>query len=137
MKLRKKEESKIKRVLRACKIILGNPLLSDRIVAAEAGLKIEEVRKLKTILADLKMRFPNKKETWIIRAGARSLFVEKISKKHWLVKGFKELGDYYEAYHVTKGPDNKYHCSCHTHTYGYVREKKICTHIGAVIAYRA
>jgi len=59
------------------------------------------------------------------------------SGKTWIVKGYRELGDHYPYYYVNFLPrTQKYFCTCFLNRYGKIREKKICTHIGAVILYR-
>ena len=130
--LKKKEESRVKRLLKACRILLEKPLELDETITAEAGLKPEYVNALRNALADLRMLFPNKPKSWFIRAAVRSIFVKKVSKNHWVVKGIRILGDHYQEYHVTFNGE-KYSCSCYTHLYGYHRRKRICTHIGAVM----
>ncbi|RLE78034.1 MAG: hypothetical protein DRJ52_10855 [Thermoprotei archaeon] len=133
--LKKKEESRVKRLLKACRILLEKPLELDEAVAAEAGLKLEYVKALRNALADLKMLFPNKPKSWFTRATIRSFYVKEVSRNHWTVEGLRELGDHYTEYHVTFN-GSKYACSCYAHMYGYSRKKRICTHIAAVMVYR-
>ncbi|RLE78330.1 MAG: hypothetical protein DRJ52_10655 [Thermoprotei archaeon] len=130
--LKKKEESRVKRLLKACHILLEKPLELDEVVAAEAGLKLEYVKALRDALSDLRMLFPNKPKSWFIRAAVRSFYVKKVSKNHWTVQGIRILGDHYTEYHVTFNGE-KYSCSCYVHLYGYTRRKRICTHIAAVM----
>ena len=133
--LKKKEESRVKKLLKAMRLLVKDSFVLDEEVAALAGLKPVQVKVLREVLGDLRLLFPSKPDSWIIRAAVRSFYVKEISKNHWVVKGLKELNDYYPEYHVTFD-GSKYTCSCYTHMYGYTRKKKICGHVAAVMVFR-
>jgi len=85
----------------------------------------------------LRRRFRAKPASWFYRAVYRGLGggVRRVGRKHWLVRGFRELGDEYPYYNVWIF-EKKYRCDCFYRSYGYVRKARICTHIAAVLLYR-
>jgi hypothetical protein len=61
--------------------------------------------------------------------------VERVSDSVWRVYGVPGLGDGYGLY-VVSLREGRYECTCFTHSYGYVRRARICTHIAAVMLRR-
>jgi len=130
----------LSRVSRKIANAVYSPLEREELIKSiteEFGLEPMNVLLLIEALEDLRESFPEKSPSWYIRAVLR-LFsgIKKVSKNHWIVKGFKELGDQYPYYNVIFTKSGKYICDCHMHTYGHVRRMKICTHIAAVMVLR-
>ena len=116
------------------KLLSKGEVKKARDLALSLGLKPENFELLGNAIKSLKNSFPNKAESWYIRASIRVLLgVKKISYRHWQVKGLKMLGDAYPFYNVYLTKEGKYICDCYSRTYGYVRRAKICTHVAAVI----
>ena len=107
------------------------------VVCQKFNLNKEYVLRILEALRYMYMSFPDKSESWYIRCLTRYMLGITQSGKTWIVKGYRELGDYYPYYYVNFLPKaEKYFCTCFLNRYGKIREKKICTHIGAVILYR-
>ncbi len=84
----------------------------------------------------LKASFPQKSESWFLRALARYLAgIRKVSYNHWLVPGLPELRDTRPWYNVWLR-DGTYRCDCYARLYGKTREKSVCTHVAAVMLAR-
>jgi hypothetical protein len=75
--------------------------------------------------------------SWLARGLARYALrtVHQVSQGVWRVDGIPALGDTYPSYFVTFR-EGRYECTCFSHTYGYSRRARICTHIAAVMLYR-
>ena len=87
-------------------------------------------------LRELISTFPDKPTSWFFRATYRVLKnTVKRKKGYWIVQGLPELGDTKPVYFVTFSR-GRYHCSCFYTMYGAVRQKRICSHIAAVMLYR-
>jgi len=107
------------------------------IICERYKLNREYVLRILEALRYMYMSFPNKGESWYIRCLTRYMMGVEYSGKTWIVKGYRELGDNYPYYYVNYLPKSqKYFCTCFLNRYGKIREKKICTHIGAVILCR-
>ncbi len=95
-----------------------------------------ELESLVLAYRQLRSEFPGKSESWFYRAVYRALAgVEALRDGHWLVKGFRELGDSRPFYNVWLA-GGRYKCDCFYHAHGYSREREICTHIAAVMLWR-
>ncbi|RLF17752.1 MAG: hypothetical protein DRN06_03230 [Thermoprotei archaeon] len=121
--------------------------IEDEVVIAirEAVLDMQSIFSIKRYRGDdvdvkTLRKARGKSESWYIRAVTRMFFVKQVRELAWRVKGLPELGDEYDEYLVTFSKDrNRYVCSCYSHgkpEWRKAREKKICTHIAAVILYR-
>ena len=87
-------------------------------------------------LKELMAVFPGKTDSWYTRAVMRTLLgIRKVSYNHWLVPGLPELGDTRPWYNVWLR-EGVYRCDCYARLYGNVREKRICTHVAAVMLSR-
>jgi len=76
---------------------------------------------------DIRTKF---KPTLVKRAEKRMAF--KRGDGRWEVPGDSKMGDAYEGYYITRGPDQKnYHCSCQDHVGGEFRN--VCSHILRVV----
>jgi len=107
------------------------------VVGQKFNLNREYVLRILEALRYMYMSFESKSESWYIRCLTRYMLGVEYSGKTWIVKGYRELGDHYPYYYVNFLPKaEKYFCTCFLNRYGKIREKKICTHIGAVILYR-
>ena len=86
----------------------------------------------------LKCKFPDKGESWLVRAAIRvAAGVDRVGRNKWRVPGLRELGDAYAWYLVKySGRFRTYICDCYFHYGGVYRERSVCTHIAAVIVYR-
>ncbi len=97
----------------------------------------DEYEALKDAVSFLKDKFPNKGESWVLRAIVRALNAFESGNNRWIVRGTDKLGDQYGFYRVTYfESSNKYTCSCYTTSYGNTRKRRICTHIAGVMLYR-
>lgn len=77
------------------------------------------------------------KPTLVKRAKRRLESITILSDQAWEVSGDPKLGDQYPEYLVTLPPgDRTYTCSCHSHFHGGTRQKKMCSHVLAVILWR-
>ncbi|RLF11243.1 MAG: hypothetical protein DRJ98_03975 [Thermoprotei archaeon] len=101
-------------------------------------LSRNSAEQLSWALTKLKSRFTGKSESWVRRCLKRLRDVEEIEVGTWRVKGRFELGDRYPNY-LVKVVNGKYQCSCHDphKPYSRFRRRSVCSHIGAVILYRA
>lgn len=92
---------------------------------------------LKEAISLLKREFPNKSKSWLLRAAIRFFFIIDDKGDEWILKGIPSFGDLYNFYRVRfSSRRGKYECSCYNTSFGNVRERRICTHIAAVIIYR-
>ncbi|MEZ0344966.1 MAG: hypothetical protein ABWK01_00155 [Infirmifilum sp.] len=104
-----------------------------RIIAGDVPRELES---LGLAYAELRRLFPSKSESWFYRALYRALAgIEVLRENHWLVKGFRELGDSKPLYNVWFS-DGRYRCDCFYNAFGYARERGVCTHIAAVMLWR-
>lgn len=119
-------------------IKLARRIISGREVDYnEYGLSREEYLSLIDSIDFLYEQFPNKSDSWILRAIIRAMLTKQIERNRWRVEGLQELGDLYGYYIVSYYEyPSKYFCTCYNTMYGYVRKAKICTHIAGVILYR-
>ena len=86
-----------------------------------------QTKKLKSILDKFR---PSLVERAIARLPSVS-----VTDYGWRVLGKSSLGDEYGFYDVVL-IDTKYHCSCHEHWFGDVRQSRMCSHVLAVIIKR-
>jgi len=133
----------LKRALKLCRYIIRHRFnyVTDTtfsiVVCQKFNLNREYVLRILEALRYMYMSFPDKSESWYVRCLTRYMLGITHSGKTWIVKGYRELGDYYPYYYVNYLPKaEKYFCTCFLNRFGKIREKKICTHIGAVILYR-
>jgi hypothetical protein len=117
------DEERVRRARKAARRIVREALEGRR-----RGSLAEAIRSLHDAVP---------REEWIARAVARLLLgtVERVSASVWRVYGVPGLGDSYGLYIVSLR-EGRYECTCFTHSYGYVRRARICTHIAAVMLRR-
>ncbi|MGC8583401.1 MAG: hypothetical protein ACP5HD_08530 [Thermoproteus sp.] len=88
-------------------------------------------------LGPLRRRFPGKSREWLRRALARVGDVSE-GPGYYVVKGRPELGDRYPQYHVWwSEAERRWLCTCYLTEWGRRRARDICTHVAAVVLYRA
>lgn len=137
----KKSEKEIRRYIRLANRVIRDATTGSvnikNVNLGEYGLSKQEYRFLVDTVNFLRKNFPNKSYSWIMRAIVRAFYVRESGENRWIVEGLSELGDLY-SYYVVMFFDstNRYSCSCYNTSYGYVRRRKICTHIAAVMLYR-
>jgi hypothetical protein len=117
------DEERVRRARKAARRIVRESLSGER-----RGSLAEAIRSLYEVVP---------REEWLARAVARLLLgtVERVSESVWRVYGVPGLGDSYSLY-VVSLREGRYECTCFTHSYGYVRRARICTHIAAVMLRR-
>jgi len=127
---------KRRRLLKAARILARGKIVSE--VIEEVGISFEEALVIYEAVEYLKRKFPYKSISWYTRAVYRFLFgVKQVSENKWIIIGLPELGDFYDSYIVVYDEhENRYICDCFFRAYGYLRKKRVCTHIAAVILYR-
>lgn len=85
----------------------------------------------------LRRKFPDKPKSWLKRALARVGDVEERGD-FYVVRGRPDLGDRYPAYHVWwSEAERRWYCTCYLTEWGQRRAREICTHVAAVMLYRA
>jgi hypothetical protein len=85
----------------------------------------------------LRRRFPGKSKAWLRRALARLGDVEEAGG-YYIVKGRPDLGDRYPQYHVWwSEAEGRWVCTCYLTEWGPRRARDVCTHVAAVLLYRA
>ncbi|WAM22551.1 MAG: hypothetical protein OI715_00220 (plasmid) [Candidatus Methanoperedens sp.] len=93
-----------------------------------------DFHKLKTIMAILKEKHPDR-ISWMNRSAKRLSDVKIINNNEsWLVKGIppKDTQPWYIIRRIEEGII----CSCYHHSFGKMRELRMCTHTGAVLLFR-
>lgn len=79
-----------------------------------------------------------------VKGKFRGSLVERAQKRtvtdadgRWFVAGDPRLGDTLDTYWVTLDPSGRrYMCSCYANAWGDVRQKRVCSHVLAVILHR-
>ena len=85
----------------------------------------------------LRQDFPGKSRSWIRRAVLRLGDVRELKSGLYLVEGRRELGDWKPLYQVWYSErDKRWYCTCYFSTFGFARQRDICTHVAAVMLYR-
>ncbi|MEM4438214.1 MAG: SWIM zinc finger family protein, partial [Pyrobaculum sp.] len=85
----------------------------------------------------LRQDFPGKSRSWIRRAIMRLGDVKELKSGLYLVEGRRELGDWKPLYQVWFSErEGKWYCTCYFTTFGFIRQRDICTHVAAVLLYR-
>jgi hypothetical protein len=93
-----------------------------------------DFHKLKTIMAILKDKHPDR-ITWMNRSAKRLSDVKVINNNEsWLVKGIPP-GDT-QPWYIVRCIEGGIACSCYHHSFGKMRELRMCTHTGAVLLFR-
>lgn len=88
-------------------------------------------------LEPLRRKFPGKSKSWLRRALARVGDVSE-GPGYYVVRGRPELGDRYPEYRVWwSDREKRWICTCYLTEWGPRRARDICTHVAAVILYRA
>jgi len=70
------------------------------VVCQKFNLNKEYVLRILEALRYMYMSFPDKSESWYVRCLTRYMLGITQSGKTWIVKGYRELGDYYPYYYV-------------------------------------
>src|SRR5213079_1711948 len=69
---------------------------------------------------------------------ARKRKVVQAGDHSWTVIGDQKLGDSYPEYAVTLPPaERRYTCACYFHAAGDTRQHRVCSHVKAVVLWRA
>jgi len=101
-------------------------------------VRLEDADSLCDVVHELLQSFPAR-EAWVAKGLARYMLktVHPLSRppRSWTVDGVPALGDSYALYTVWM-EGGRYTCTCFSHSYGYVRRARICTHIAAVMFFR-
>lgn len=93
-----------------------------------------DFHKLKTIMAILKEKHPDR-ISWMNRSAKRLSDVKVINNNEsWLVKGIPP-GDT-QPWYIVRCIEGGIACSCYHHSFGKMRELRMCTHTGAVLLFR-
>ncbi|RLE78506.1 MAG: hypothetical protein DRJ52_10310 [Thermoprotei archaeon] len=128
--------SKRKRLRKAARMLIKDKIPFE--VLSEIGISNDELWLLFDAIDYLKEKFPNKSASWYERSVYRFITksVRKVGKNKWIVRGLRELDDYYDSYTVIFNEHKKkYYCDCFYTLYGQVRQRRVCSHIGSVIIY--
>jgi hypothetical protein len=122
---------------RLARLVLRILEKGDNIDLSEFGISNREYDALMDAVRFLKSNFPNKSESWFIRAIVRAFNTKESGTNRWTVKGTTKFGDQYGYYRVMYFETaRKYTCSCHNTMYGNARKRMICTHIAGVMIYK-
>ena len=92
---------------------------------------------LREAVERLRADFPGKSRSWIKRAILRLGDVRELKSGLYLVEGRRELGDWKPLYQVWfSEKEGRWYCTCYFSTFGFARQRDICTHVAAVMLYR-
>ncbi|RFA94574.1 hypothetical protein [Pyrobaculum aerophilum] len=92
---------------------------------------------LRDAIEKLKQDFPGKSRSWIKRAIMRLGDVRELKFGLYLVEGRRELCDWkplYQVWYSERG--GRWYCTCYFSTFGFARQRDVCTHVAAVMLYR-
>ncbi|MGB8217388.1 MAG: hypothetical protein WCE94_08810 [Candidatus Methanoperedens sp.] len=93
-----------------------------------------DFHKLKTIMAVLKEKHPDR-ISWMNRSAKRLSDVKVINNNEsWLVKGIPPKDT--QPWYIIRCIEGGFTCSCYHHNFGKMRELRMCTHTGAVLLFR-
>ena len=125
---RRKREERLRRIRRLARLVVK--------LSKSWEPPPPELESLVEALRDLRETFPNKDDSWFERAVVRCLAgVRRIGRDVWIVKGLRELGDYYDSYTIY-WVNGRYECDCYRRSWGNRRKVEICTHVAAVMLFR-
>ena len=92
---------------------------------------------LREAVERLRADFPGKSRSWIRRAILRLGDVRELKSGLYIVEGRRELGDWKPLYQVWfSEKEGRWYCTCYFSTFGFARQRDICTHVAAVLLYR-